>query len=540
MNKLISTILLIVISLQVTRAQVNYTVDYSKTIGKNTGFWKACGYDFLFKIVNEPEGLTFLDRAQKYNTVKYFRTHNTFSNRSVGDKKAKGSICGKVLTVDEKGKYHYDFSIVNKTFREYVKRGMKPIVEFDFYPDGFNAKSSKSNDESFESKEGPPVSWEKWQELLDKFMQNLIKEFGVDEMKTWYFEVWNEPDGWDRELLPDFFKLYDVFSHTVKSYNTDFKVGGPGCFNISFLKDFLNHVALDTNYVTKRIGAPIDFISYHIYGMSGSWLEKAPELTPMVQKFTNDMLLVERLVSKYPSLKNTEFHINEWGLCSHGDSKFVTEFPQLEFRNSEVSALFLAKLVDCLYAIDDNYKFKTSLLLYWGAWFNAATGPIFWGSRDLMTSGCVPKPILTSYEMLALLGNDRLKITGPKTGGTIGLLATKGKNECQLLIYNFNEYENNFNQSTKAQISVDNLDFTGKQVNITEYWLSKTQHNTYREWEQMGKPQASANVIEKLKKTAELNPDKQFTQPLSNNKINIDIDIMPHSMCLITIVTTKN
>ena len=77
-------------------------------------------------------------------------------------------------------------------------------------------------------------------------------------------------------------------------------------------------------------------------------------------------------------------------------------------------------------------------------------------------------------------------------------------------------------------------------MNITEYWLSKTQHNTYREWEQMGKPQASANVIEKLKKTAELNPDKQFTQPLSNNKINIDIDIMPHSMCLITIVTTKN
>ena len=536
MKKLISAILLIVISSQITRAQVNYLVDYSKTTGKNTGFWKACGYDFLFKIVNEPEGLTFLDRAQRYNTVKYFRTHNTFSNRSAGDKKANGSICGKVLTVDENGQYHYDFSIVNKTFREYVKRGMKPIVEFDFYPDGYNAKSAtKTNDELFESHDGPQVSWEKWQELLDKFMQNLIKEFGEDEMKTWYFEVWNEPDGWDRELLPDFYKLYDVFSHTVKSYNNDFKIGGPACFNISFLKDFLNHVALDTNNVTKRVGAPIDFISYHIYGMSGSWLAKAPEMTPMVQKFTNDILLIERLLSKYPTLKNTEFHINEWGLCSHGDSKFVTEYPQLEFRNSEVSALFLAKLVDCLYAINDNYKFKTSMLLYWGAWFNAATGPIFWGSRDLMTSGCVPKPILTSYEMLALLGNDRLKITGPKTGGPIGLLATKGKNECQLLIYNFNEYENNFNQSTKVQVSVDNLGFTGKQVNVTEYWLSKTQHNTYREWEQMGKPQASANVIEKLKKTAELNPDKQYTQPVNNSQIKIDIIMKPHSMCLITI-----
>jgi xylan 1,4-beta-xylosidase len=540
MRKLINSFLLVLVFLQATSAQVNYTVDYSKTIGKNTGFWKACGYDFLFKIVNEPEGQTFLDRAQKNNTVKYFRTHNTFSNRSTGDKKAGGNICGKVLTIDEKGQYHYDFSIVNKTFKEYVKRGMKPIVEFDFYPDGFNAKSaSKTNDELFESHDGPPVSWEKWQELLDKFMQNLIKEFGEDEMKTWYFEVWNEPDGWDRELIPDFYKLYDVFAHTVKSYNNKFKVGGPAAFNLPFLKDFLNHVVLDTNYVTKKIGSPIDFISYHIYGISGGWLEKAPEMSPIVQKFSNDMLLMERLVSKYPSLKNTEFHINEWGLCSNGDSKFVTEYPQLEYRNSEVSGLFLAKLVDCLYAINDNYKFKTSLLLYWGAWFNAATGPIFWGSRDLMTLGCVPKPILTSYEMLALLGDDRLKITGPKTGGPIGLLATKGKNECQLLVYNFNEFESNFNQKTNVQMLVDNLDFSGKQVNITEYWLSKTQHNTYREWERMGKPQAAPDVIEKLKKTAELSPDKQYIQSLNSNKLALNLDLMPHSMCLITI-TSKN
>jgi hypothetical protein len=137
--------------------------------------------------------------------------------------------------------------------------------------------------------------------------------------------------------------------------------------------------------------------------------------------------------------------------------------------------------------------------------------------------------------MLAILGDDRLKITGPKTGGPIGLLATKGKNECQLLIYNFNEFENNFNQKTTVQLTVDNLDFSGKQVKITEYWLSKTQHNTYRAWEMMGKPTAATDVIEKLKKTAELSPDKQYTLTLNNNKLTLNPDILPHSMCLITI-----
>jgi hypothetical protein len=203
---------------------------------------------------------------------------------------------------------------------------------------------------------------------------------------------------------------------------------------------------------------------------------------------------MQRLLNNYPSLKNVEFHINEWGLCSHGDSKFSDKFPMLEYRNSEVSALFMVKLVHSIYAIEENYKFKTSMLLYWGSWFNAATGPIFSGSRDLMTSGNVPKPIYIAFEMLAKLGENRLKVIGPPVGGRFGMLATRSEKQIQLLVYNFDEQDDLFDKKDAIIINLEGLTNT-KSVSISEIWLDRSHHNTYRKWEAMGKPAFSENII---------------------------------------------
>jgi xylan 1,4-beta-xylosidase len=518
-----------------SKSAVEYTVDVDTTIGEIHEFWKSIGYDFLFKIVNEPEGQEFLDKAEKEQSVRYFRTHYTFNNSASGDKKAGGNTCGNVVFRDSDGNIQYDFSKVNNTFREYVKRGMKPIVELDYYPDGFSENSLQNvNDEALEARSGAPVSWEDWQDLLDRFMQNLVDEFGKEELKTWYFEVWNEPDGWSREELPDFYRLYDVFAHTVKSYDKDFKVGGPSCYNLYFMKEFLDHVVYGTNYVTGETGSPVDFLSYHIYGLSGSWLKPAPDIWPMVSKFTADMLWWQRLVRKYPGMSDVEMHLNEWGVCSHGDSKFVAEFPQLEYRNSEFSALFMVKLVDCLFAIEDNYDFRTELMLYWGAWFNAATGPIFMGSRDLMTSGNIPKPIMTAYEMLANLGTTRLQVAGPKPGGRFGLLATRSEKDLQILAYNFQETDDNFNQEDNFVINLEHLSGEGD-LTVKEYRMDQLHNNTYRKWERMGKPEADEEIINQLREEGVLKVTNTFTLKTSDGQAFWKDRLARHSMCLYTI-----
>ena len=512
------------------RPTAAFSVDCGEVAGDNHGFWKAIGYDFLFKIVNEPEGAEFLDRARKNNSVRYFRTHYTFSDHTVVEKRAGGNVCGRVIRRGTDGKISYDFSLVNRTFREYVKRGMKPIVEFDYYPDGYSASTQASrNDESLEARTGAPADWGQWQELLDAFMKNLMEEFGAEEMRTWYFEVWNEPDGWSYEEVPDFFRLYDVFAHTVKSCDPGFRVGGPACYNLYFMKAFLDHVVYGTNYVTGETGSPVDFLSFHIYGLSGSWLDPAPEIVPVVSKFTADMLWLQRLTKRYPGIGGVEIHLNEWGLCSHGDSKFVDRFPQLEYRNSEVSALFMVKLVDCLYRIEDRFGFRTELMLHWGAWYNAATGPLFMGSRDLMTTGNVPKPILTAYEMLVRLGPDRLKVGGPKPGGRYGVLAARSGKEVQLLAYNFQETDDDLRRTDLFAIGLSGL-ADGNYL-VKAYRMDRTHHNTFRAWERMGRPVADREVVAALRREGDLVPEP-FTVRVRDGRAEIEEALPRHSMCL--------
>ena len=513
---------------------ITYTVDAQTSVGKNTRFWRAIGHDFLFQLVNEPVGQELLDRMTDYRSCIYFRTHYTFSTTHKYDELAQGSVCGRVLSIDEKGGFHYDFSTVNRTFQEYVKRGMKPIIEFDFFPDRMGKElGGGGNDENFTSREGEPKDWAAWEELLHRFMQNLVTVFGKEEMRTWYFEVWNEPDGWPREHLDVFFRMYDLFASIVKSYDPGFKVGGPACYHIFFLRDFLGHVINGRNYVTGERGSPLDFISYHLYGLSGSWLTGEPVLTPMVQRFTIEILWIQRLLEAF-KVKEVEFHLNEWGQCSHF-YRSSRDYPDLVYRDDERAALFMAKLVDHLYALGDSRGFRTDLLGYWGFCWEAKSEELFIGRRELTTSGNVPKPILTGYEMLAQLGEERLAVSGPRVGGRTGLMATKSISaEIQFLLYDFNETEDALADTDAVQIVLKNLNCA--KIQITEYIMDRNHHNTYRLWQKLGSPQKlTPELLKKLTEESRLKVNAKALVAVSDQTAILDFAMPRHSMRLVKV-----
>ena len=138
-----------------------------------------------------------------------------------------------------------------------------------------------------------------------------------------------------------------MFVEAVKGVDKRFRVGGPGVFQPDFFRDFLEHVENGTNAVTGKKGTEIDFLSYHIYGMSGGWLEEYPLIMPEVQRFCQQVMWIARMIEGYPGLKEVEFHLNEWGVFSNYE-KNSRDYPVLEQRNSEFSACFFIKLADCL------------------------------------------------------------------------------------------------------------------------------------------------------------------------------------------------
>jgi len=512
-----------------------FTIDAQKVVGVNSEFWEAAGSDHLFYHVLKPSGQALLNRMHTTQSHRYMRSHHTFK-RDTNHGVPRGQ---NVYSEDEYGNPQYDFTNANRGFAEYVKCGIKPIVEFDYLPEELEIKDKSiniGNDENMVMRNTGPNNWEKWSDLMKAASRNFIDTFGEEEVRTWYFEVWNEPDGWPLNQLDVFYKMYDVFVDAVTSVDSNLRVGGPACYHEYFLRPFLEHVTNGTNHVTGEKGTRLDFISYHIYGLSGKWLNTEPHIQPQVQRFTQSVLWLQRLLRNFPELKGTEFHINEWGLSSNY-ARTVKEHHDLEYRNTRESALFLVKLVNSLFQIEDNYNFPTSLLLYWGFSWEADEDEFFVGKRELTTAGNFPKPIQTGFEILAKLEEQRLHVERSKKDNRLGILATKSQNyTIALIAYNYEEADQNLNISDNLVVNIKGLE-TNTKYKLVETSLDQTNNNTFTTWEKMGRPATSQNIdLRPLEKAGKLKSTGQRRFRTNNQGVaQIKLKLKRHSMKLMQI-----
>ena len=234
----------------------------------SSSLWGNIGYDPFYLTTIKETPLDVWSEIKKLN-FSYIRCHNLLSDGEWG---------GNVYSEDEDKNSVYDFSRVDEVIDRFLDVGLKPILEMDFMPDAL------AYGEIVRNYSGGAINWpndyDKWWNLIYTLTNHLVKRYGIDEVKDWYFEIWNEPDldkyyiaggarnkELNKEGLMNFFKMYDYFADAVKSVDSELKVGGPGIAGREdFLKRFLEHVARERNYKTGEIGSSIDFISWHTYG----------------------------------------------------------------------------------------------------------------------------------------------------------------------------------------------------------------------------------------------------------------------------------
>ena len=506
----------------------SYTVNFNEVIGKNDRFWAAAGIDSLYPIIFTQSGEYLLSRMQEKGTLRYLRNHFTLSSLI---KDGYDDCGGNAYSEDENGNPIYNFEKMNAVFGQYLRYGAKPIVEMDFLPNELCRKNVTTGgvEEGRYSNRSYPGDWKKWEDLIRAFTKNLVDTFGIDEVRTWYFEVWNEPDSWPMSDWPMFHRLYDVFVSAVTGVDDQLKVGGPGAFSLPFMKDFLEHVSNGTNCVTGEKGSRIDFISYHIYGMSGGWLDQWPLITPSVQRFIQQLMWLKRMIDVYPCLDGVPVHLNEWGVSSNYE-KTADKFPPLEFRNSEYSPLFMIKLVDCIRKMRRVWNMPLELMLYWGFSMEDDQKTPFAGHRDLSTYPNIPKPILSAYELLARLGEDELFVEGAAPGASLGAMAGRSKNSVQAIIYNFNDQDfDAAGPCAQGSIAFTGLESGKYTVKLTR--LDKEHHNTYRLW------QTGASE-EEIRQAVQLTPDEEFELESKEGSIKTQVAIPAHGLCLIELQKT--
>jgi xylan 1,4-beta-xylosidase len=485
---------------------VNIRVDANAKIGPLKPIWAYVGYD-------EPNytymkyGPKLIAELQQMNAVPvYFRAHSLLVT---GDGKAAlkwGST--NAYTEDATGKPVYDWKIVDQIFDTYIKVGAKPLVEIGFMPQAMSVKPEpykhnwKPGDRYNDIYLGwayPPRDYAKWAELVRQWVLHSVERYGRDEVLTWWWELWNEPDiAYWKGTPEEYNKLYDYTADAVKRALPGAKVGGPATTGpasekaAAFLQQFLEHCARGKNAVTGKTGTPLDFISYHAKG-NPRVIEGHVRMG--INKNMSDVSRGMEIVTSFPQFKKLPIILTEsdpegCAACS------ARVYPQNTYRNGTVYPTYTALALSTIFKLADKHGANIEGMQSWS--FEFEDQPWFDGFRSLATNG-VDKPVLNVFRMAGLMRGDRVKVEsdsavelevilkdGVHGKPSVDALASKGQHEMAALVWNYHD------DDLPAPDSPVRLTLSGvpaKRVLVRHYRIDQQHSNAYTLWKKLGSPQ---------------------------------------------------
>ena len=177
---------------------------------------------------------------------------------------------------DETGVYRevegrpvYDWTRIDRLYDRLLGMGVKPFVELGFTPDAM--KTSDQTIFYWKGNTSHPQP-DKWVGLIDAFVRHMIDRYGAEEVRSWYFEFWNEPnlDGfWEGADQAAYFEFYGLTARTIKAIDPALRVGGPSTAGADWVPEFLAYA--------DQHDLPVDFVTTHTYGVEGGFLDEKGE-----------------------------------------------------------------------------------------------------------------------------------------------------------------------------------------------------------------------------------------------------------------------
>jgi xylan 1,4-beta-xylosidase len=445
--------------------EIRVQVDASRSIGTMQHKWEiALGSEhlsYMFKgdlnehIRNAGAGLRQGNKlAHDTLGIQFIRAHGIFMDDP------------SVYTEDAQGNPQYHWAKVDRMYDALRQDGLKPFVELSFMPEALAANPRQRNIYAYGAISSPPKSYAKWGALVSALAQHLIDRYGREEVETWPFEVWNEPD---LKLMPgfwsgsreDYFHLYDYAATGLKAVDPNLKVGGPVVAFTTFQEPFLRHVTTQ-NYATGGHSTPLDFLDMHNYYLAAS------DYRPLLRRY---------------GFANVPVYFTEWGLTPiYGDSVNDTAYSAA----ATVNALF------------DSLDQVTSIS-FWTAsdYFEESGHPkrLFHGGFGLIGLDGLRKPHYWGYYLLHRLGTDRIAVNGEGDGfgGLVQGMATRAEDgSVAILLANATqEHAKEMGDSAlnrRVTVTVTGL-MPGKSYQVEHDRIDNDHSNVYGAWQAMGSPQ---------------------------------------------------
>jgi len=503
---------------QEERDKITVRVDAAATLGPFRPVWAFFGYDEP-NYTYAPNGRKLLGELAALSPAPvYIRAHNLLTSGDGTPALKWGST--NVYTKAAAGSSMYDWTIMDRIFDTWHAAKLRPLVEIGFMPEALSThpepyrhtwpKGGLATGWAY-----PPNDYQAWAELIFKWVRHEVERYGEDEVASWYWEVWNEPDGAYWLASPEeYYKLYDFTADAVKRAFPAARIGGPhstgpaGEKAAAFLRAFLEHSIRGKNYATGKTGAPLDYIGFHAKG-SPHLVDGRVQMG--IRKQLQDVARGFEIVASFPELRNRPVIIGESDPEGCAACSAKTN-PRNAYRNGALYPCYTAAALHGILDLAEARAINLAGVVTWA--FEFEDQPWFEGFRSLATNG-VDKPVLNLFRMLGMMTGQRLRT---ESAGAVGLdsmlrdgvrgrpdmgaMASRGERTISVLLWNYHDDDL---PASDADIQLEIAGLPSGRVELRHYRIDATHSNAYTVWKQMGSPESpSPEQLARLANAAQL------------------------------------
>lgn len=500
-------------------------IDHSKAGKALDPYWKVCVGGGRVGEALRADFQKHLELIQKDIPFQYMRMHGLFHE-------------DMMVYREKDGQPILNWQYVDLVYDHWLSIGIRPFVELGFMP--YDMASGEETVFWWKGNITPPKDWDRWEWFVEQFVRHVIERYGLNEVRTWYFEVWNEPDlgfFWKDADFEAYMTLYERSVRAIKRVDALLKVGGPASASASTPP---GHASWGEEFLTacRERDLPVDFFSTHPYPTfhpfdaegNGYMTWDGPE------RLMVDLLGYQKTLEE-TGYANLEKHYTEW---SSSPSP----------RDPTHDTAFLAPFLVKNNLMGQGHIDSLSFWVISDIFEESRVGDTpFHGGFGLINVQGLKKPSYHGYWFLSRLGEEILE------SGDSFIVTRHASGKLSVLIWNYCHYTEEANDSRFIQKAVGtreiydifvqnpekhfNLQLSDPkgQLRIQTTRFDREHGSVLDAWLDMGSPrQILREDLEVLKQKMELEMHVEYLSA-SANPLTLSYTVQPHGVTLIDIST---